>query len=482
MSMKFLKLLVIGLSVICMFWCQAAFAETEDEECPDCPPKERERVKLDDVFVHAFHGGAVTITPTKTIIDIDKFGKSGSVERVEDILMHLTGIDVMRTSTGADPQQVIMMRGFDDSRFTVALDGRPITAPTAGSDTFVDWSSLTTGDIEKIEIIRGGSSALYGNSQGGIINIIMKKGKKKDTLVPKVTLLSGYSRFETYLERISVDGGIGGLGYFGNFGYKESDGYLRNNDWRGKDYSARLTYLFPFQGNVTLSYKASDLELGYPVVNDPGRSDYDPDYPTIHEDADMLRKFRTISYPGGDSYKEKEADHLDFIFEQPIGDGTLKVQLFQTTGDEDSYSYELGEDEQGNEILVQIYSGGDSTKEKHYGGIIQYRLNLWEHNILTVGYDQRRMEVESQDDWFRIHAGYFDDIWAITPKLSLNLGLRFVRIREYSYPYADPGTITMYRHTIKTDLWMPKSTLSYRFSPETEVYVSVNRDYHVPGC
>lgn len=473
--MRLLKFLVAVFCFICLCWSQIVFAQIEDEECPGCPP--REEIKLEEVVVTGFHGGEVTITPTKTIIDVEKFEKSGSVERVEDILKHLTGIDVFSSSTVADPQQFILMRGFDDSRFTIAIDGRPITAPTAGADTFVDWSSLTTGDIEKIEIIRGASSALYENSQGGIINIITKKGKKRDTLIPKISLSGDYSRFDTHSERIAVEGGIGNLGYFINFGHKESDGYLRNNYWRGKDASVRLNYLFPFKGNVTLSYKFSEMDMGYPVVNDPSRANYDPSYPTVPEDTDTLRKFRTIAYPGGESRKERESHHLDFIFEQPIWKGGLKLQLYETIGSEDSWWYALSAGK-----LIQNFSGGDARKEKQYGGILQYHLDLWKNHSLTVGYDHRRMEVANKEDLWRIHAGYFEDRWLITPKLSLTLGLRYVHSRELTYEYADPGTTTKYRHKIKTDLWLPKSTLSYRITPETEVFVSVNRDYHLPGC
>jgi len=475
--MRLLKFLVAAFCFICLCWFQIVFAQIEDEKClgPGCPP--REEIKLEEVLVTAFHGGEVIITPTKTIIDVEKFEKSGSVERVEDILKHLTGIDVFSSSTTPDPQQVIIIRGFDDSRFTVAIDGRPITAPTGRAYTQVDWSSLTTSDIEKIEVIRGGASALYENSQGGIINIITKKGKKRVTLIPKISLSGDYSRFDTHSEKIAVEGGIGNLSYFTNFGNNESDGYLRNNYWRGKDASARLNYLFPFRGNVTLSFKFSEKDMGYPVVNDPSRSDYDPEYPTVPEDADTLRRGRTIAYPGGESHKERKSRHLDFIFEQPIGKSSLKLQLYKTKGSENSYWYGLSKGK-----LIQNYLGGDDGKEKHYGGIFQYHLNLWKDNSLTVGYDQRWMGVKSMPDNFRVQAGYFDDIWALTHKLTLNLGLRYAHMRELSYPYADPGTTTKYRHKFKTDLWLPKCTVSYRFSPKTEAYVSVNRDYHLPLC
>lgn len=470
------KFLVLLFGVV-FLWTQMGFAQ--DPECPDCPPGREDAVQLPDVLIKAFHGDAVTITPTRIVVDVNKFEKAGSVERIEDILTHLTGIDVMRSSCSADPQTVVLMRGFDDSRFTVALNGRPITAPTAGADTFVDWSSLTTGDIEKIEIIRGAASPLYENSQGGIINIITKKGERVKTLRPTVTLQSGYSSFDTYTGRLTAGGGVGDLGYFLNFGYKESDGYLRNNYWRGMDYSARLDYRFPAEGTIVLSYKSSDLDMGFPVVNDPALASYDPSYPIVLQDADTLRKFRAISYPGGKAYREKHSSHLDLVYEQPFEQTALKMQVYQTTGGEDNYSYEY---DTAKKALVQKFSGGDDRHETQYGGILQYRLDMWENNSLTVGYDYREMEVKTKHDLWRIQAGYFQDIWSVTPKLTFDFGLRYAHARELTYEYADPGTTTRYRHKIKTELWLPKSTLSYRFTPSTEAFVSVNRDYHVPAC
>lgn len=472
--MRFFSLIALGLLLLGTWVSPCAWAEPE-EDCPDCPPGAGEPIDLGDIFVTAFRGGAVTITPTKTVVDIEKFNKSGSVDRVEDILMHLAGIDVLRGSTGADPQQMVLMRGFDDSRFTVAIDGRTITAPTAGADTYVDWSSLTTGDIEKIEIIRGAASAQYENSQGGIINIITQKGQKRDTRMPKITLSTDYSRYDTISNRATVDGGIGDFTYFLNGGYKESDGYLRNNSYRGRDYSARFSYLFPFEGYLTLAMKGSHLEHGYAVVNDPDSpyGDYDPGYPIVPVDSDTLRRYRSVSFPGGENYKKKRSMHLDVSYDQPLETGILRAQLFQTTGDEDSYYYTGA---------AQKYSGGEAREEQHIGGRLQYQFDPWKNHSLLVGYDQRRMETGQRDDVWRMNAGYFEDTWNITAQWSLFLGLRYAHVREVTYPYADPGTAEKYRHKLKTEEWLPKSTLTYRISPDTEVFVSINRDYHVPGC
>ncbi|MBT8342000.1 MAG: TonB-dependent receptor [Desulfatitalea sp.] len=495
-----MKKIVPLLLVVCLFRAPAVSAEPEDPDhsdqtaCPECD--QTEPVQLEDMFVTAFHGGAMTMTPTKTVIDVEKFNKSGSVDRVEDILMHLTGIDVMRGSLGADPQQMVMMRGFDDSRFTIAIDGRTITAPTAGADTYVDWSSLTTGDIEKIEVIRGAASAQYENSQGGVINIITKKGQIRETLVPRMTVSADYASYNTFTGRVTAGGGIGDLTYFLNYGYKVSDGYLRNNCYDGEDYSVRLAYIFAFDGILTLSVKGSDLKMGYALANDPGGiyADYDPDYPVVPEDADTIRRYRDMSFAGGDNYKLKRSVHKDVSFEQPFKQSSMKIQYYETMGEEDSYYYTLVKNSrydpatdppEAQYVFNQKYSGGNDRKERHYGGRFEYQMDFWDKNTLVVGYDQRHMEVKSTPDIWRIQAGYFEDTWQATPKLSLVLGLRYAHIREKTYAYSDePGNprSSRYRHDITTDVWLPKSTLTYMMSENTSTFVSVNKDYHVPGC
>ncbi|MFH1075576.1 MAG: TonB-dependent receptor [Pseudomonadota bacterium] len=430
-------------------------------------------IKLDDMFVSSFYGDAVTITPTRTIIDVDKFIASGRVERVEDILSHLGGIDVMRTSAVPDPQQVVMMRGFDDSRFVVALDGRPITSPTAGADTFVDWSSLVSADIEKIEVIRAGASALYENAQGGVINLITKKGTKRETLAPKTKVQVDYASNNTQGERATLDGGIGDLTYFLNIGHQESDGYLRNNDWRSNDSSARLTYTFPSDGQLVASVKQSDLDQGYAVVNDPSRSDWDPDYPTVRDDAENLHKFRSVSYPGGKNEKHKVTGHYDLIYDQPINDSNLKLHFFRTSGEESSYYYILS----GGK-LTQTESTGMRREEDQLGLTTQYRFNVFAENALTLGHDYRTMETGDVDDLWRVNAGYFDDAWSITDKLSMNTGLRYIKIREWTYPMATPPS----RFLLHDEFWLPKWTLGYSLSPKTKPYVSINREFHLPGC
>jgi outer membrane cobalamin receptor len=478
----FAKYLMLG----CLLCCQSVIAQDTEQKCPPgakCPEKEKPKYEITPETITvttSFQDGAVTLEPTKTVIDMTKFESSSSVDRIEDVLKHVAGIDIIQGTGGVDPQQVVLMRGFDDSRFIVAMDGRPITAPTAGADTFVDWSSLTMGDIDRIEIIRGAASARYENAAGGVINIITKKGKRGDRLAPKVFADSSYSSFNTVTTRGTISGGVGDLGYFINFGTRNSDGFLRNNYYDGMDYSGRLNYALPNKGRLSASFKRSDLEHGYPVVNNPNSKytkSYDSNYPLVKDDADTLRMGRLVSYPGGRSFKVRKAAHLDIGYDQPIGNTNLSLKLFGDRGSEDSYSYQLS-----GTKLSQTFSGQNDRKESVWGALLDYQINLWARNTLSVGLSHRRMGVVNNDDSFRISGAYIEDQYSVTRKLTLNLGIRFMAVREYSYAYKGPGDTASYRHRVFTKLVLPKFTATYHFDSATEAFFSVNQDYHLPGC
>jgi len=101
---------------------------------------------------------------------------------VRDLLIEVGGIDIERTSIVPHPGELIFVRGLDESRFLVAIDGRPANQFGAYGMYLVDWTSLPIDSIERIEIIRGGHSALYPTAEAGVINIITKKAKKQRNL------------------------------------------------------------------------------------------------------------------------------------------------------------------------------------------------------------------------------------------------------------------------------------------------------------
>ncbi|RED19520.1 outer membrane receptor for ferrienterochelin and colicins [Flavobacterium cutihirudinis] len=124
----------------------------------------------------------MTIITSKTIM------KAG-VTRLNEILSEQTGIIMIPDESGFEG---IQMQGLDAAYTMILIDGVPLVGRTAG---VLDLSRVSVGNIERIEIVKGASSALYGSeAMGGVINVITKK--------PKEDLFSGslsyrYATFNT---------------------------------------------------------------------------------------------------------------------------------------------------------------------------------------------------------------------------------------------------------------------------------------------
>lgn len=101
------------------------------------------------------------------VITAEEMEQSGA-KNLSEAVENISGIIV----TG-HPTDTIMLQGFDGDYVKILIDGVEVTGDIGGS---VAVSQISTADIERIEIIRGASSALYGSDAiGGVINIITKK-------------------------------------------------------------------------------------------------------------------------------------------------------------------------------------------------------------------------------------------------------------------------------------------------------------------
>src|SRR5690606_27946328 len=123
--------------------------------------------------------------PTRRSSDLAHLGTAVTVVTGEDLqrqqirhaadaLRSLPGVSVNRTGSPAGLTQV-RIRGAEHNHTLVLIDG---IEANAGSDGGFDFSDLMTEVIERIEVIRGPQSALYGsNAVGGVINITTRSGK-----------------------------------------------------------------------------------------------------------------------------------------------------------------------------------------------------------------------------------------------------------------------------------------------------------------
>ncbi len=95
---------------------------------------------------------------------------------VPDALETVPGLNVVQTG-GPGGLTSVFIRGTNSNHVKVLIDGVDVSDPSNPNDSF-DFGQLLTGDIERIEILRGPQSGLYGSDAiGGVINIITKKGQ-----------------------------------------------------------------------------------------------------------------------------------------------------------------------------------------------------------------------------------------------------------------------------------------------------------------
>lgn len=106
------------------------------------------------------------------VITAEVIEKTG-VTRLNEILNEQTGIILIPDESGFEG---IQMQGLDAAYTMILIDGVPLVGRSSG---VLDLSRVSVGNIERIEIVKGASSALYGSeAMGGVINVITKRPKK----------------------------------------------------------------------------------------------------------------------------------------------------------------------------------------------------------------------------------------------------------------------------------------------------------------
>lgn len=113
-------------------------------------------------------GSAVTVITRQELED-------RQVRQLSDVLREVPGVAVNRTGPAGQTTQ-IRIRGAESNQTLVLIDGIEVNDPSAESD--FDFAHLMADDIERIEVLRGPQSALYGSDAiGGVVNIVTRRGE-----------------------------------------------------------------------------------------------------------------------------------------------------------------------------------------------------------------------------------------------------------------------------------------------------------------
>ncbi len=170
---------------------------------PFCLLAQEKEVTLEEVVVTATR----VETPVREVASSITVVSSEEIERkkkifVSDVIRGLPGLDVVRTGTMGGSTS-IFLRGANSEHTLVMIDGVEVNDPMSTTRSH-DFAHLMVDNIERIEILRGPQSTLYGSDAiGGVINIITKRGEGK----PKFNFSAEGGSFTTFRESAGVNGG-----------------------------------------------------------------------------------------------------------------------------------------------------------------------------------------------------------------------------------------------------------------------------------
>jgi len=172
---------------------------------------------------------------------------------VGDILRTQTGVYVRSNNLGG--VATASLRGAQSSQVLVVRDGIPINDAFLG---LTDLSRLMLGGIERVEIVRGPTSHLYGaNAIGGVINLITREPE------PVRNLAAAYGSFNTQQYRLHAGLGDSEKGAIVSATVNKSDGWRGNDDFLNRSVLCKLNSTV---GKVLVSVSTGydDSEVGVP--------------------------------------------------------------------------------------------------------------------------------------------------------------------------------------------------------------------------
>lgn len=125
-----------------------------------------------------------------------------------DVLREVPGLNLIQTG-GPGGAASVFMRGTNANHTKVLIDGIDVSDPSTTTGAF-DFSQVLTGDIERVEVLRGPQSGLYGSDAiGGVINIVTRKGEGPLKLAAS---LEGGS-YGTFNQSLGASGSAGRFNY-----------------------------------------------------------------------------------------------------------------------------------------------------------------------------------------------------------------------------------------------------------------------------
>lgn len=215
-----------------------------------------------------------------TVLYAEDFDQPGAVTIV-DILKNLDGIH-FRSFSGQAIQAQIDMRGFganSHGRVLVLLNGQRLNRPDMAG---INWAQIPFNNIERVEILRGSQSVLYGDyAVGGVVNIVTRKG----TPVPEYSVSALMGSYGLNVERLGLSGSMGPVSFAANAERNQASGYRDRSAYLAWGVGGNISYDINEWNNLTLALSYDSLDYQIPGYLTKAQMDANPRQSVFPDDS-----------------------------------------------------------------------------------------------------------------------------------------------------------------------------------------------------
>ncbi|MFM9910530.1 MAG: TonB-dependent receptor plug domain-containing protein [Chitinophagaceae bacterium] len=247
---------------------------------------------LDEVIISANKTLQKQSTTGKVVTVIDQSVlQRNAGKTISEIINFQSGIFVNGANSVMGANQDFYFRGAGTGNVLVLIDGIPVGDPSQINNSF-DLNSINPSSIERIEILKGAQSTLWGSDAvAGVINIITKK-KSASKINPSVVL--SYGSYKTFRSVVGLSGKLNRLSYNLNFNHASTSGFSAAQDTSGnKDFDKdgfRQTNL-----QATIGYQFTSAFSISSLIS-AGRYKTDIDAGAFKDDKDYISENKNSIY------------------------------------------------------------------------------------------------------------------------------------------------------------------------------------------
>ncbi len=368
------KILVTGMALAMVSTAMAA--EEKDTGRPI--------VELDEMVVSATKTEEIKKDVSNDVIILDALSIQDSpANGLGDLLGGETGIDWRTRGDYGGAEQTIQIRGMDADGTQVIVNGVTINSPSLGT---TDVGRVPVNNIERIEVVKGSGSVLYGSgAMSGIVNIITKSPKHDEIILNAST---GFGTENTY--QVNAENGMfitDQFGYYLTASQRDTDGFRDNADATIQDASLKLIYEGSDAFNVQFYGDIIKQKNGIPGVVPPeGTQPFSVNGTLLYngESANLL------------NHSENKDGHLVLKVDGDLTDWFgYNLQTDYTDMESDSYSRYYSSSKAGN-----LPGSHSIVTNKVYGLEGNVKFTPVENGILLMGIQYKDFDWENSKETF----------------------------------------------------------------------------------